>query len=285
MADITQEQLNQAREALAHNNKRRALGILMPLVSADPENAEALWLYAQATDDSEERIRLLEKITQLQPDNQVARAALHHYQDQFDQPAEKPKRVITASSSPVIVTKSRNTGCSNLGCIIIVVLILMGLCTLTPLIAFGVAAVPLVEWFVDEMDGNLENFDEVIASIVTVPTPDWNQINTTNAQVITLDNPQRNQTITYDQPDAWRFTARAEQTIQITVNSDSSFFNAPAIFVYNSDRQPIGQSDGFSSTNGEAVIQLRVTFPRSGDYFIVINGGAEYQYDITVSDG
>lgn len=72
----------QAQEALAQGDYATARTLVIRLLRRDPDNVD-YWLFlSAATPDVQERIKALERVLQLDPDNPVARRGLAYYREQ-----------------------------------------------------------------------------------------------------------------------------------------------------------------------------------------------------------
>lgn len=67
MSQFTTEILNQAYDLIEQDNLPEALSLLKPIVEAEPDNANAWWLYAHAVDDPQLGRDALQKVAELNP--------------------------------------------------------------------------------------------------------------------------------------------------------------------------------------------------------------------------
>lgn len=72
----THEQLQRAYRLIKDGNKQEALRILVPLVRAEKNNADAWWLLANAVADETQARRALEQVLRLRPNDEKARRML-----------------------------------------------------------------------------------------------------------------------------------------------------------------------------------------------------------------
>jgi tetratricopeptide (TPR) repeat protein len=70
---LTDTQLKQAENLLKEMQTAEAVTLLKPILAAQPDNIEALWLMARAVPTSAEAIVLCQKILELNPDHEQAR--------------------------------------------------------------------------------------------------------------------------------------------------------------------------------------------------------------------
>jgi hypothetical protein len=68
--------LQQAYRLIKDGNKTQATSILVPIVRAEPNNADAWWLLANAVSNTEQQRRSLEQVLRLRPNDEKARRML-----------------------------------------------------------------------------------------------------------------------------------------------------------------------------------------------------------------
>lgn len=76
MADSVRAQLVQAYNWIKEGNKHQAEQILISLLAAHPQNADAWWLMANALSDPQEQQEALEEVLKLRPNDEKARKML-----------------------------------------------------------------------------------------------------------------------------------------------------------------------------------------------------------------
>ncbi|MFN8374814.1 MAG: hypothetical protein U0694_18285 [Anaerolineae bacterium] len=79
MADKTQ--LQALYEQIKAGSRQAAAKQLVPLLRAEPDNAAAWWLLANASDNREYQLRALRQLAKLRPDDLKVRAVLAHVED------------------------------------------------------------------------------------------------------------------------------------------------------------------------------------------------------------
>ncbi len=72
----TSQQLQQAFQYIKNGQQQEAAQILVPIVRAEPNNADAWWLLANAVTNSEQQRRALEKVLSLRPGDERAQKKL-----------------------------------------------------------------------------------------------------------------------------------------------------------------------------------------------------------------
>lgn len=72
----TSDQLQQAYRLIKDGNKTQATAILVPIVRAEPNNADAWWLLANAVSNPDQQRRSLEQVLRLRPNDEKARRML-----------------------------------------------------------------------------------------------------------------------------------------------------------------------------------------------------------------
>jgi hypothetical protein len=68
--------LQQAYQLIRSGEKTQAVKLLLPIVRADPDNADAWWLLANAVDKSDQAKRALQQVLKIRPNDQRARRFL-----------------------------------------------------------------------------------------------------------------------------------------------------------------------------------------------------------------
>jgi hypothetical protein len=68
--------LQQAYQLIRSGEKTEAVKLLLPIVRADPDNADAWWLLANAVDKSDQAKRALQQVLKIRPNDQRARRFL-----------------------------------------------------------------------------------------------------------------------------------------------------------------------------------------------------------------
>jgi hypothetical protein len=85
---MSSEPLQLAYRLIREGNKQEAVRILTPIVRADPQNADAWWLLANAVDNPEQKRRALERVLRLRPEDERAQRMY----SSLNNPAARPRR-------------------------------------------------------------------------------------------------------------------------------------------------------------------------------------------------
>lgn len=85
---MSSEPLQVAYRLIREGNKQEAVRILTPIVRADPQNADAWWLLANAVDNPEQKRRALERVLRLRPEDARAQRMYANLQN----PAPRARR-------------------------------------------------------------------------------------------------------------------------------------------------------------------------------------------------
>lgn len=85
---MSSEPLQLAYRLIREGNKQEAVRILTPIVRADPQNADAWWLLANAVDNPEQKRRALERVLRLRPEDERAQRMYSG----LNNPAARPRR-------------------------------------------------------------------------------------------------------------------------------------------------------------------------------------------------
>lgn len=95
MNEATNAALQKAYQHIKRGEKNDALALLMPIVRAEPNNADAWFLLGHALDDVEKRIYAFEQVIRLNPSNEAAQKQLAKLR-----PAPKPEPESFAETAP-----------------------------------------------------------------------------------------------------------------------------------------------------------------------------------------
>src|SRR5260370_34030295 len=87
MADATRSQLEQAYRLIQQDNLDQAIAILKPITTAQPNNADAWWLMANAVTEPEQAHNALQHVLQINPGHSQARDLLNKLESEFPQVA------------------------------------------------------------------------------------------------------------------------------------------------------------------------------------------------------
>ncbi len=100
-SDETQAALSRAFELVEAGNNEEARAILDPILAANPNNADAWWVYAHAADDPAEGQRALEKVVSINPEYPGASDLLEMARERFaEEEAAMPSRPQVPPSLP-----------------------------------------------------------------------------------------------------------------------------------------------------------------------------------------
>jgi hypothetical protein len=91
MSDSTQQALRQAYDLIKAKKRDEAVQILLPILQADENNANAWWLLANALTDPNDAREALENVLRLRPDHDKAAAMLEKINQRFPPPAPEPE--------------------------------------------------------------------------------------------------------------------------------------------------------------------------------------------------
>jgi len=191
---MSSEPLQVAYRLIREGNKQEAIRILTPIVRADPGNADAWWLLANAVDNPEQKRRALERVLRLRPEDERAQRMYNNLQGapapRQAAPPAQPRTTayppadefslgdeyrINSSADPfaaqpqqVRVTKSRGGGCGPCGIIFAIFALLAvlacGLCLV------GLLAAPAaISGVAVNIPGFSEAFGEVMQTVTRMP--------------------------------------------------------------------------------------------------------------------
>lgn len=97
---MSSEPLQVAYRLIREGNKQEAVRILTPIVRADPQNADAWWLLANAVDNPEQKRRALERVLRLRPEDERAQRMYANLQNPAPQARRAPPPSPAVESFP-----------------------------------------------------------------------------------------------------------------------------------------------------------------------------------------
>ncbi len=83
---MSAEPLQQAYRLIREGKKSEAVRLLLPIVRAEPRNADAWWLLANALEDPDKQRRAVERVIKLRPDDARAQKLLDRLQPPLEDP-------------------------------------------------------------------------------------------------------------------------------------------------------------------------------------------------------
>lgn len=274
MADSTREQLRRAYDHIKGDRKMSAIQILRVVLEADPNNADAWWLMANAVDDPAEQRAAVEKTIALNPSHAQANerlAAIKSSEEfQFEQPetsfaeliGEPKSKRVPLESFVEVVPPRRGTNP------IIIILAIIGALALAVCAGCFVLSLQVTTIVTDIVETVEQIITETPFSALGngQPLPD----DTNNKGPINVgDTRQETLTGTFDKH-AYTFIGDTGQEITIRVKSSGNANAAPTIALYNPSDIQIAQSSPFGTMTNQG--ELVITLPRSGKYTILVSG-------------
>ncbi|MBX3080729.1 MAG: tetratricopeptide repeat protein [Anaerolineae bacterium] len=110
MSDAMRNQLEQAYNLIQNDRLDDAVGLLRPIVRADPNNPDAWWLLANAVSDPNDAFEALNNVMRLEPNHEQARDLLDNLLQEYPELASRMSRPadtsMTSSSSGLRSTKN-----------------------------------------------------------------------------------------------------------------------------------------------------------------------------------
>lgn len=278
----TNQQLQQAYEAIKAGRRQEGINILLPVLKADSDNANAWWLMANALREPDDIREALENVLRLRPNHDKAQQMLDKLNaryprkpkppaDAYDFDADDPfaddeydpyyqPRPRAASGYPVTVVKSQKSGSSTLLVVLAIVgaiaLVACGACVLLPTLSVALFA----QQFGDSSSAALGDY-------------------------INRGAVRRGQTVqgtvdTFDD-DGWVFNADGGEQLTIEVTARDNKLD-PQLYIYRPDGTLLAENDDIDlmdNTNS----RVQVTLPTGGAYVIVVSAfGLGGPYDLTV---
>jgi hypothetical protein len=297
---MSSEPLHEAYRLIREGSKEEARRLLVPLVRADPLNADAWWLLANALEEPGKQRRALEKVLELRPDDDRAQrmydrlladappdraalrpatapsidfdpAALFEQDEGFDPfddlPPDEGIRVHKSSGGSGIVT-------IILALIGIFTILGCALCILTLTIT-----APVITRVVGDVMLTVTVMPEFapLARLGSTPTAP-----ALPGDLNILGSIETGETVsgTVDsfQDDGWTFSADAGERVIITLNAVDDAFD-PRLYLYSPDKQLAAENDDVDAATNRGA-QIEVTLAQGGKYTLRVSafsGGGDYE--------
>jgi hypothetical protein len=302
-SDSTRQQLQQAYDLIKANRKSEAQALLMPILKADEDNANAWWLLANALADPAEIREALENVLRLRPGDTKAQKMLNDLAarnpaDEFPMEdagfgglptpemsdwmsglPEKPKR----GRQPVIVKPSGGGGTNPLVIILAIVgvLALIGcaVCFILPAIGFSLFGQQIFEQVMTQAPELQEIFDTITA----IPGLGGQPSGRLNQQ----GNIEYGQTVggsvNASNDDGWTFQGSQGDQVTIEVNATDDRLDPEVYLLDASDRQVAYDDDGGREGTNSLIV---VTLPSTGAYTIRVSAFArDGSYELILRRG
>lgn len=237
------EQLQQAYQLIQNDQQQAAIDILEPFLKDHPNNEDAWWLFANATDNHSQKREALNKVLALSSrENRLTKARIMREQlddTTFDfdiQPAtprsQSPYRALDRVTPPT----KRGLSCAN---IILLTTGIIGMCACVTSLAF---------YF---LFGDMRVALTYPESFGTLET-------------ITVDETINDDLTTQQPVDGFLYQGTADETIQIVLSTEADF--APIIVVFDEAEQPIE----FMTPGSSQLMSLNFTPPDDAQYTITV---------------
>lgn len=307
-------QLDQAFRLIKDGNKTQATAILVPLVRAEPNNADAWWLLANAVNGTDQQRRALEQVLRLRPADEKARRMLEQIgggavpanpQPQSDPwstspPPPDPFAHVGGGQPPAYSAQPRSGGMQPAPLQvapqrkgtnpIVLILAVIGF-----IVVVGCAACLLLSGgalgtVLGSISGTLTadpELNNTFGTIVANLTPGVGNLgsklsgNFTDRGAI-----QRGQTLNAQVEslvdDGWTYSGNSGESITITVEALDSSLD-PILYLYDPERELIEQNDDINLLNGNKNSQIAINLPATGTYTIIVSAfaqGGDYQVSV-----
>lgn len=297
---MSENQLERAYQLIKEGREQDAFDILEPLIAENPDNADAWWLLANATDDLPSKERALEQVLRIGANparEEKARDmldALNDMQSESDTPepafrSEPQKADASERQMPrrKIVDRQgnkRERSGSSAGKLFLMVV--GGLSLFTCAICFGVVALltPIATDIIAEIDES--GLDVAVQELVTgfreVPE------NYVDMGEIEPGETVRSEIVSADDRIGYTYEASAGDRIRVEIRALSGNV-APPVFVYNPDGLLFEDTEGGieskNSFSGEAISTLVTTLTQDGEYMLIVRpvfGFGQNEYEMTL---
>lgn len=307
----TSDQLQQAYRLIRDGNKTQAMAIIVPIVRAEPNNADAWWLLANAVSEVDQQRRALEQVLRLRPNDDKARQMMERIggftasppvqqspdpwatqspppSDPFahvgsGQPAPYYAQPGAMQSAPPIAPQRKGTNPCVIVLAIIGFVVVIG-CAACMLLSGGTIGT-LVSGVLGTLtaDPDLAN---TIGTLVNL-TPEANNLGSQLSGNFTdRGTIERGQTLNASVDslvdDGWTFDGTSGDSVTIEVRARDSALD-PQLYLYDPQRLMIAENDDINLLQGNTNSRISITLPVSGKYTIIVsafgNGG---DYEISV---
>lgn len=303
--------LKEAFELIKSGKKSQAVDLLLPVLKADEDNADAWWLIANALEEPDEIREALENVLRLQPQREKARQMLERLNQRFpprpkhddefsfdDDPFaddvvedyqpkiyQKGKGAVPLNEyGKVTVKKSKSSGTSPL----VIILAVVGVITVigcVACLALPMLGVSLFGQAIEQAvsDPTFQAAMEEIAESITMVAGEGSGSPYLSGDVrmqgaIDLGQSVRGSIGMFDE-DGWTFSASGGSQVTIEVMAISADLD-PYVYLYGVDGQLIAENDDIVLLT-DMNSRLVVTLPTGGVYTIVVgspfSAGGEYE--------
>ncbi|MGQ9889551.1 MAG: pre-peptidase C-terminal domain-containing protein [Aggregatilineales bacterium] len=295
MTNINQ-QLQQAYEAIKAGRKQEGVNILLPILKADSDNANAWWLMAHALREPDDIRKALENVLRLRPDHDKAQQMLDKLNARYPREPQPPadeqafdddpfaneeydphyqQRLSRASSASVITVK-RQTSAIGDGPKLEIVGLAVGVLLIAALGVYGL-------YNLREQVDRLINRSFVGYAFRQVGQAIGISGSATLGEYINRGTVSRGQTVqgTVDSfdDDGWIFNAEGGEQLTIELNARDRALD-PQLYIYRPDGTLLAENDDIDLTANNFNSRLQVTLPTGGRYVIVVsafNLGGPYE--------
>lgn len=302
---MSSEPLHEAYRLIREGSKEEARRLLVPLVRADPLNADAWWLLANALEEPGKQRRALEKVLELRPDDDRAQRMY----DRLLMEAAPARAAAPPPAAPAIEfdptavfeeeegfesyrdeelppfeeVRVHKSGGNSIGTIILAIIGLVTILGCAVCVLTLTVAAPVITRVANEVMLTVTVMPEFqsLARLATTPT----------APILPGDlvivgsigtGETVNGTVDTFQDAGWTFSADPGEHVTITLNAVDDAFD-PRLYLYGPDRELLAENDDINiETNHNSQIELTLT--DGGKYTIRVSafttGGA---YELTLS--
>jgi hypothetical protein len=305
---MSSEPLQEAYRLIREGSPQEAVRILVPLVRADPLNADAWWLLANAVENREQKRQALERVLKLRPGDDAAQKMLDKLVGAsvpakaprtsraaaVPAPAEGDEEFTDVDALPIGRPKPRRARRSPLAFILALIGVLTvvscGICILVTAIS-----APSISTFVQQIVLTV-TYQPDFGTLAYLATPGaQSALRSTQAAPDTLPRDlqmegsvQNGQVIqnTVDtfRDDGWTYSADANEHVVIEVDAVDPKLD-PHLYLYDPSGKLIAENDDIDGSQNRNS-RIDITLPSAGKYTIrisaFVDGGA---YKLTVTSG
>lgn len=295
------DRLREAYQLIREGNKPQAVRILVPIVRAEPDNADAWWLLANAVEKDDQKERALRQVLKLRPGDEAAQRMLDRLvppaaaaEDVFaeDLPADGEYDVgdqdLFADAEPQRVRVHKGRGGSSPLTIILALIGLMTVISCAACVLVLAVSAPTVTRVFEDILGTV-TYEPAFATLsfmaatAGAPTP-----NATIAAPATLPadlqkrgsihvGETKQETLAEFKDDSWTFSADAGEHVVIELYANDSALD-PHLYLYDPTGALIADNDDIDNANNQNS-RIDITLEQAGLYTIRVSkfsGGGLY---------
>ncbi len=277
---MSSEVLQQAYRLIREGNKQDAARLLVPIVRADPLNADAWWLLANAVENTQQQTRALRRVLSLRPNDPRATEMLERLQANA---AISANAGAPADDFPLGDVQERKSRPVSLLLVLIGVITIIGCAACIGVAALSQSAIQGVYGRVILTVTAVANFNQPFSNVPTQVAP--TAIPTLPPDLVKRGSISAGQTVSNTvatfTDDGWTFTATANEHITIELDAVDPKLD-PQLYLYGPNGVLVAQNDDIDGANNRNS-RLNLTLTTAGIYTIRVGkfaDGGQYRLSL-----